>query len=925
MNEYTYLICPIIANTMGTDSIMHEEWHALQTDDVLKSLGSRPSGLTGDEAADRLLQHGPNELPRRKKAPAVVLFLRQFLSPLIYVLLTAVAVSAAVGHYIDAGVIAGVLLINAVIGYVQESRSEKAMEALLKLTAPQAKVLRGSQVYPVPAREVVPGDIVRLEAGDRVPADARLLQSSNLNVDESMLTGESVAAEKRSRQLEGEVTLADRVNMVHMGTVVTSGRATAAVVATGPATEMGCIVTALEEVEEEPTPLQRGIARLSRFILLLFLGLCALLVVIGVVQGLELLDIFLVAVAAAVSAIPEGLPAVVTVVLAIGMRAMARRNAIVRRLVAVETLGSATHICSDKTGTLTMNEMTVRRIFVDGAGYEVTGGSRSLEGEFHRDGKAVDPQEHSELSLLLEIGALCNDSQLSWEGGTFSGMVGDPTEGALAVAAVKAGMSRDSLEESSPRIDEIPFESEKQYMATLHERNGKRVVYGKGSAERLLAMSTNVLEGGQPVPLDDERRDKLLHENESLAQAGMRVLATAYAELPGYTEELREKDISGSLTFVGLAGMLDIPREEAVRAVEQCQRAGIRVMMITGDQRLTAEAIAKRVGLPEGRAVLGSELGSMSEDELMEQIEEISVFARVEPVQKLKIVNALKSRGHVVAMTGDGVNDAPALKAADIGISMGIKGTDVAKEASDMVLTDDNFASVVAAVEEGRSIFNRLRNVLFFILSANLGELLALTITLAVVGQAPLLAVQILWVNVATDTTAAIPLGMEPKTGDELDAPPRHPSVGILYPGMMLRVAYLALLMGVGIYLVFNWAFYRVGLEEARTLAFCTMVSFEWFRAFNARNDERTVFSLGLLRNRWLVLAISGAVLLQVAIVYAPFMQTAFHTVPLGASIWGIALAAGASLFVVEELRKVFLPRLFSRGKWGPPKRKSGA
>ncbi len=897
---------------------MDDNWYNLTIDKALEKLGTSRIGLDAAEAESRLAKHGPNELPHKKKAPAIVLFLRQFLSPLIYVLLGAVAVSAAVGHYIDAGVIAGVLLINAVIGYVQESRSERAMEALLKLTAPRAKVLRDSQVHLVPAREVVPGDIVRLEAGDRVPSDARLLESSNLSVDESMLTGESVAVEKRSHALDGDVSLADRVNMVHMGTVVTSGRATAAVVATGSATEMGRIVTALEEVVEEPTPLQRGIARLSRFILYLFLGLCALLVVIGVVQGLDKLEIFLVAVAAAVSAIPEGLPAVVTVVLAIGMRAMARRNAIVRRLVAVETLGSATHICSDKTGTLTLNEMTVRRMFVDGRGYDVTGGSRSVDGEFHRDGEPVNPQEHADLALLLEIGALCNDSLLAWRDGNFGSVVGDPTEGALAVAAGKAGVPRESLEGSVPRIAEIPFQSEKQYMATLHERGGRRVVYVKGSAERLLSMSTHVLAAGEPVPLDDERRDKLLRENGSLAQAGMRVLGMAYAELPPDTDELREEDFNGRLTFVGLVGMFDIPREEAVHAVKQCQRAGIKVMMITGDQRLTAESIARQVGLPPGRAVLGSELEAMGDDELAEQIEDISVFARVEPLQKLKIVNALKRRGHVVAMTGDGVNDAPALKSADIGVSMGIKGTDVAKEASDMVLADDNFASVVAAVEEGRVIFNRLRNVLFFILSANLGELLALTITLAVVGQAPLLAVQLLWVNVATDATVSIPLGTEPRTGEELDAPPRHPTAGLIYPGMLLRIAYLALLMGVGIYLVFNWAFPRVGLEEARTLAFCTIVCFEWFRAFNARNDERTAFSLGLLRNRWLVLAIAGAVLLQIAIVYVPFLQTAFRTVPLGASGWGIALAAGASLFVIEELRKVFLPRLFSRGKWGP-------
>jgi len=900
---------------------MEQNWYNLSVDDTLKELGAKRSGLTHAAASERLRRYGPNELEKKRKASPIVLFLRQFLSPLIYVLLGAVVVSAVLEHYMDAGVIAGVLLVNAIIGYVQESRSERAMEALLAMTAPRAKVLRDSQLHVVPAREVVPGDIVRLEAGDRVPADARLIEASSLQVDESMLTGESVAVEKRSHALSGEAILADRVNMLHMGTVVTSGRATAVVVAIGASTEMGRVVTALESVEEEPTPLQRSIARLSRFILLLFLGLCALLVIIGVVQGLDTLEIFLVAVAAAVSAIPEGLPAVVTVVLAIGMHAMARRNAIVRRLVAVETLGSATHICSDKTGTLTLNEMTVRRIYVGGDSYEVTGGPREMSGEFRRGDESVDPGGVPDLALLLEIVVLCNDSDLVWENGALASVVGDPTEGALAVAAGKAGLVRRSLEESLPRIGEIPFQSERQYMATMHDTDGRRVVYVKGAAERLLSMSSHVLENGRQISLGDEYTNRILSQNQSLAGGGMRVLGVAYAELPPDAAELRHEDVDGRLTFVGLVGMFDMPRPEAVAAVRRCQGAGIKVIMITGDQKPTAESIAQHVGIPPGKTVLGAELADMSDEELAEQIEDISVFARVEPLHKLKIVNALRNRGHVVAMTGDGVNDAPALKAADIGVAMGVKGTDVAKEASDMVLADDNFASVVAAVEEGRVIFNRLRNVLFFILSANLGELLALTITLAVVGQAPLLAVQLLWVNVATDATVSVPLGMEPKVGDELEKPPRHPSVGLLYPGLLLRVAYLAVLMGAGIFLVFNWAYNRLGpegIDEARTVAFCTMVCFEWFRAFNARSDERTAFSLGLLRNRWLVVAICGAALLQVAIVYAPFLQDAFRTVALGASDWGIALAAGAGLFAVEELRKVFFPRLFSRGKWSP-------
>lgn len=896
---------------------MPELWHQLSIEETLQHLRTKRSGLTEDEAKARLREHGPNELEKRKKALPIVAFLRQFLSPLIYVLLAAAVISLAVSHFIDAGVILAVLILNAIIGYAQESRAERAMEALLELAAPKAKVRRDGTIRMVPSREIVPGDIVILEAGDRVPGDARLIETSNLKVNEATLTGESVATEKHTRSLRGDAPLAERKNMVHMGTVVSYGRATAVVAATGMSTEMGRIARAIHEVKPEKTPLQKSISNLSKYLLVLFLSISTLLVVVGILKGLDRLEIFLLAVAAAVSAIPEGLPAVVTVVLALGMSAMARRNAIIRKLVAVETLGAATVICSDKTGTLTRNEMTVRKIYSDGGTVELTGEGYEPKGEFRRDGKIINPQDDFSLMLLLRISTLCNDALLSTQENCCS-IFGDPTEGALIVAAAKADILKENLAKSFPRLDEIPFQSEKQYMATLHPLNGKRVVYVKGAPERLLFMSGYILKDSEAVPLGKDRARSIQEEMEAMAGKAMRVMAFAYTELPAEVVELEDVDLQGNLVFVGLAGMDDPPREEAIKAVSLCKQAGIKVVMITGDNKATAESVGRQLGLPQGKAVVGAELEKMSDDELSRQIEDISVFARVEPLHKLRIVNAFKSRGHVVAMTGDGVNDAPALKTANIGIAMGIKGTDVAKEASDMVLADDNFASIVAAVDEGRAIFNRLRNVIFYLVSTSMGELLALLLSLIFVGLAPLTAVQIIWVNLVTDAAIGVPLGMEPKIGDELQQPPRHSRVGLLYPGLLLRILFLSGMMSVGVFAVFHWAQGRMSLDEARTMAFCTMVAFEWFRCFNARSDEYTVFKIGLFRNRFLLLAIAVAVLLQIAAVYVPFMQTAFHTMPLSPAQWGVALGTAGSLFVVEELRKVIFPKLFSWGKWKP-------
>ncbi len=899
---------------------MSEQIYNLNTEKALEALASGRGGLTDDEALKRLSQYGPNLLTGKKKTPPVLVFLSQFFSPLIYVLLVAAVISMIAGHFIDGYVVLGVLLLNAIIGFVQETRAEKAMEALMQMAAPQAHVKRNGNVKIIPARNIVPGDIIQLETGDKVPADARLIGESNLKVNEAILTGESMPVEKHTRHLPGELPISERKNMVYSGTVITYGRATAAVAQTGMNTEIGKIAASIQDVKQEKTPLQQSLSRLSSFLIYVFLGVCALLVVVGLWKGMEWLEVFLLAVAAAISAIPEGLPAVTTVVLAMGMRTMAKRNAIIRKLVAVETLGAATVICSDKTGTLTLNQMTVRRVYTGGRWVDITGEGYKIEGDFFIEGKKLDKNLAADLDMHLRIGALCNDASINMEDECRCSIFGDPTEGALVVAAAKAGLEQEQLNKLYPRLDEIPFQSEKLYMATLHPREGGRVAYVKGAPEKLLALSKYILGGKEPRPLDATDKQSIIQANDTMAKDALRVIATAYLDLPADLQDLEEEHIKGNLVFVGLSGMADPPREEAKEAIELCRRAGIKVIMITGDNKVTAESIARQLELPPGRALTGGELALLSDEELTAQVEQISVFARIEPIQKLRIVNALKGRGHVVAMTGDGVNDAPALKAANIGIAMGITGTDVAKEASDMTLADDNFASVVAAVDEGRVIFNRLRNVIFFLLSTNIGELLALILCIFFVGKAPLLAVMLIWNNLVTDTAVAIPLGTEPKTGDELKQPPRHPGVGIIYPGMLFRVGFMAAMMGIGAFLIFNWAQSRMSLEEARTLTFCTMVTFEWFRALNARSDERTVFNLGFFRNKTLILSLAGAVLLQVAAVYLPFMQTVFKTVPLSLDRWGIVLLAGGSLFVVEETRKALFPRLFGYGKWQPGK-----
>ncbi len=908
---------------------VREPW-ASTPDEVLDAVGGRTHGLTAATARARLTEHGPNVLKTRSQAPWYKLFAHQFANPLVYMLIGAAVIKAYFKGPLDAAVIAAVLLMMALIGFVQEMKAQRAMAALLQLSAPKAKVRRDGETRLLDAAELVPGDLLVLEAGDRVAADARLLEIASLRVNESAFTGESMPVEKDLHAAAADAPLHDRRNMLFMGTTVSHGRGLAVVTATGMGTEIGRIAEAISSAKKDRTPLQQSIDKLGRALIWVVLGACIMLAAAALLQGMGWVNVLLLAVAAAVSGIPEGLPAAVTVVLAICVSRMARRNVLIRKLTAVETLGTATIICSDKTGTLTVNQMTVRGAWVGGRYLTVTGSGYEPEGEFRHEDRAIDFREDGGLLRLLRVGVLCNDAILNradagWE------ILGDPTEGALLAAGAKAGLLKSALEERQPRLGEIPFESEKQFMATLHGEEGQRMVFVKGSVEKLLTLCSAVHTPGGEAPLDEAARQAVLDANHAMAQQALRVLAIATAPYPVELGRLDPDRLTGRLVLVGLVGMIDPPREEARRAIRDCQRAGIRVAMITGDNPLTAAAIAAQLGIckPGEAALVGREIEVMDDDQLLAASRSENVYARIEPLHKLRIVNAFKRDGHIVAMTGDGVNDAPALEAAGIGIAMGITGTDVAKEAADMVLADDNFASIVAAVEEGRVIFNRLRNVTFFLLMTCVAELLTLFLSVAFYGESPLEPIQILWINLVTGSLAAIPLGLEPGSGHELSQPPRHPAVGLLYPGMILRIVLTGLFMSVAV----TWVFHHAPLPPAadaatlhgvrQTVAFTGIVAFEWLFAFQARSPEKGVLALGLMRNHWLVLCMLLGLGLQVLVVYLPAANRVFHTQPLTVVDWLWTLIPGAAMVVLEVLRKQLAPALFAAGRWKPTRRRA--
>jgi P-type Ca2+ transporter type 2C len=896
-------------------------YHALSIEETYKQLETGENGLSHEEARQRLERYGPNEIETGGGVSPLAILLHQIRNPLVFILVIAAAVAFVAGETIDTIVIGVVIVLNTLVGFLQEYRAESALEALRSQSAPEAEVLRrrngASEEVNIPAGEVVPGDIILLNTGDRVPADARLLSAMNLTIDEAMLTGESVPVSKTTDPLEEELAIAERTNLAYSGTVVTEGRGRAVVFGTGANSQIGEIATLIQETEKAISPLQQQTVQLGKTLGILAVLAGGVILALGLYQGLEFQVLFLFVIAAVVSAIPEGLPAVMTITLAVGVNRMAKRNAIIRRLQAVDTLGATTVICTDKTGTLTTNQMTVQKIFSGGEMIEVTGGGFEPEGEFLKAGQELETAENETLLELLRAGALSNDSRLVEPAGTEDAVWsirGDPTEGALIVAARKAGLGRADLESERPRIDEIPFSSEKKFMATFHQGPGDKVtVYLKGAPETVLNFSSHRRKNGDTQRLDEPGRQEVLDTSTAMAGEALRVLGAAYQEIePGQVEQVKAEiqDGKGSLVFLGLYGMMDPARPEVEGAVEQCKRAGIRVVMATGDHKITAEAIARQIGIleHEGQKVLsGLELDRLSDEEMDQLIEEARVFARVSPGHKQRIVAALQRQGHVVAMTGDGVNDAPALKAAEIGVAMGITGTDVTKETAEMVLTDDNFASIVSAAEEGRVVFQNVRKVVKFLVTTNAGEILTILGAMVILPSNHLIftPVQVLWVNLVTDGLLDITIALEPKEGDVMNQPPRRPNERIINREVLISLFFIAIIMAAGTLWVFNESLQRGGEDYGRTMAFVTIAMFQVFNSLNVRSQTKSVFQIGLFSNPYLIGAIVISVTLLFLATIVPFLQVALNTVPLSAADWGLIALVSSTVFIAVELRKL--------------------
>lgn len=880
-----------------------EAWHTLSAERILEALGTPPEGLSSEEAESRLAEYGPNELRVVSPPAAWKVFLRQFKNPIIYVLLGVALVSLLLGDAADAAVILGIVALNSSIGFIQEMRAQQAIQALAKLTSPRATVVRDGEEREIPAVEVVPGDLLRLNAGDRTAADARILHASDLELDESALTGESVPSLKRSEPLEQlDLPLADRRNMVFMNTAVTRGRGLAVVVATGMATEMGKIAGALAQPSLDP--LRRKMRTLSHRLGGIVFCLVVAVVGIGLLRGYSFFEVFHYAMGMAASAIPEGLPLVVTLLLAVGVWRMAQRRALIRNLPAIEALGAITAIASDKTGTLTRNMMTVRKVVLPGRAYEVTGEGYGPEGEIRPedDHATRSAAEDQGLRRLLEAAQYCNDADLREREGVWE-VKGDPTEGALLALAAKGGVS-----EEADRIAEISFTSERRWMATLNGfSDGRVVAYAKGALERILPMAAQWQDAeGSLHPLDEAGREEIVRAANGLASSALRVLAFAYAPDLGREDAFEPPLLHGNLIFLGVTGMIDPPRPEAIDSIRICREAGIHVSMITGDHRETATAIAREIGLlrPGDEVLTGSELMEMDEDTLREHVSRIAVYARVEPEHKLRIVKALQARGNIVAMTGDGINDAPALSRADVGIAMGRSGTEVAKEASDMILADDNFATIVAAVSEGRRIGENLRKVLRYLFATSTGEALTFTAAIVMGTPLPLRPIQIIWLNVITDGSFDKSLAMEPAEADLMARPPRPARAPLMSWDVVAPVLAVAPVMMIGTFWVF-WQSLQAGAElaKAQTMAFSTLAFFQWFSAFSLRSLTRPIHTLPL--NPWMFLSLAISVVLHLSVIYLPTLQAIFHTVPLSLAELGQTFAVASSLLVLLEGRKV--------------------
>jgi Ca2+-transporting ATPase len=884
-------------------------WHALNNAAVTEELGISPeAGLAGEEAEARLERWGQNVLPESKGRTFFQAFLQQFANFLIMLLLAATILAAAIGEYVDAATVAAIVILSAALGLLQEGRAEKAIKALRAMMAPTARVIRDGHVTEVPAPLLVPGDIVLLEAGNYVPADLRLLSAASLSVNEASLTGESAPVEKDPNLLlPPETGVSDRRNSAFAGTMVTYGRGVGAVVATGAQSEMGRIATLMATFEEGETPLQRRMSGLGRTLGIAAIAVAVLIFAIGMATGAELVDMILTTVSLAVAAVPEGLPAVVTISLALGMQRMAKRNALMRRLAAVETLGSATVIASDKTGTLTKGEMTVVRLYLGpGLGQlDVSGVGFEPEGDFRVDGKSIAPDTDPQLKLMLTTGTLCNDARLQHVDGQWR-IVGDTTEGALIVMAAKAGIERDTLEQEWPRQAELPFSSERRRMSTINQRAGVLDLYHKGAVETVLPLCSHFQNGSDVILLEEAKKNEILAANLDLAAEGLRVLALAYRPIDG---DYELEELEQELVFLGLAGILDPPRAEAREAVSLCHEAGIQPVMITGDHAATARAVARDLQIlgDDGRVLTGAEIERMGDLELRQIVEDVHVYARISPEQKVQIVEALQSRGHIVAVTGDGVNDAPALKRAEIGAAMGITGTDVAKEAADMIITDDNFASIVAAVEEGRKIFTNIRNFVVFLVGANVGEILLMFSAVLVQLPLPLLPAQILWVNLVTDSFPALALSMEPGEPGVMKRAPLPPQEPVVTRSLGWFLGLRGIIEAAVVLAAFLlWLeVFDASDDEARTVALSTIVVAELLMAHASRSIYHTAIGLGILKNMYLWVATFACLALLVLVLYVEPLQGAFHTEPIGPREWLGILAFGCIPFIVIEAFKM--------------------
>lgn len=882
------------------------KWHALESGEVLDNLQTSKDGLSTKEAELRLQKFGFNELMGKKGVSVLQVFLGQFKDVFVVMLLAAILISVVVGEIVDASVILIIVALNAAVGFVQEYRSEKAMEAMKKMTAPKARLLRDGKEVTVPAREVVPGDIVLLESGDRVPADGRLLDAIDLKTDEAVLTGESTPVEKRAGALKPETRIVDMRNSVFTATHIIYGRGKGVVTATGMGTEFGKIAEMVQTVKAEEPPLKLKLKQFAKKLGIIIVIACIAIFILEAFREQNFIETFLIAVALAVSAVPEGLPAIVTVTLALGARALTKRNAVIRKLSSAETLGSTTIICSDKTGTLTKGEMTVRKVYSDGKITEVTGVGYEAKGEFHRSTTLLNPKEDSYLTSLLRIGALCNNASYDGEK-----IIGDPTEGALIVAAAKAGMWKDKLEEEYPRVGEIPFSSERKRMATIHRTpGGEKVAYVKGAPETVLGLCTKLYRKGQVKTLGQKEREEILKINNKLASEALRLLGMAYRILPDASDEFSEENVERDLIFVGLMGMIDPPRDEVKEANRLCEQAGIKTVMITGDHKLTAVAVAEEIDmLKDGLVLTGGELDKWDDEEFEKIVEDVGVYARVYPEQKLRIVRALKKKGHIVAMTGDGVNDAPALKNADIGVAMGITGTDVSKEASDMVLTDDNFATIVNAVKQGRIVYDNIRKFAFFLIRSNFDELVVVT-SFALAGlPLPISAAMILWINLVTDGGPAIALSMDTPTEDVMQRPPRDPKQGVLY-GRVASILASLIMQSLGTAFVFLLSFYVLWpglLPKAMSMAFMQAVTRELIIVWNCRSERHNAFRVGFTSNKFLLVAVVASFFLTVSLCYVPFFQVAFGTAALNLTDWIIVSLVACSGFLI--LPEVFYER----------------